>query len=306
MLSKIKKGFKNPYLLLMHLGRQWPWRHLISDKQFVSLFYRAYHHRPLNLTNPQTFNEKLQWLKLYDRKEEYTQLTDKYLVRQYVKEKIGEQYLVPLLAVWDRPEDINFSKLPNQFVLKCNHDSHSVVICRDKETLDKKAAIKKLLKAFNTQYFWKGREHNYKNIQRKIIAEKYITDQNSDELTDYKYFCFNGIPYFVQVDSNRFTNHTRNFYDIDWNFINVEYGCKNNPFKIDPKPKAHEKILQLASILAAGIPHVRVDFYVLENHIYFGELTFHHGGGGMMVSPQEYDQLWGSYLVLPNKNNAKN
>ena len=300
MFNKIKKGLGNPYLVLMHLGRHWPFRHLISDKQFLSFFYRAYHHRRIDWNNPQTFNEKLQWLKLYDRQEAYTRLTDKYLVRQYVKDKIGEQYLVPLLGVWNNPRDIDFSQLPNQFVLKCNHDSGSVIICHDKNKLNKKQAIQKLSKAFYTQYFWKSREYNYKNIQRKVIAEKLLVNEEKSDLPDYKIFCFNGKPKFIQVDLNRFTKHVRKFYTTDWNPIDVQ-DVHYNPAISAQRPECLNELLHLAHILSRDFIHVRVDFYLVGEQIYFGELTFHHGGGAIPLFPFSYDKLWGSYMTLPLK-----
>ncbi len=297
-LGKIKKIFNLP-LVATHLCMHWPFNK-ISDERFLKYSFRAYQDRKLDLENPKSFNEKLQWLKIYDRKDEYTTLTDKYLVREYVKEKIGEKYLIPLLGVWDNAKDIDFDSLPDEFVLKCNHDSGSVVICKDKKTFDKKKAIKKLNKALEIQYFRKSREWNYKNIERKIIAERLMKNNDGEqELTDYKYFCFDGEPKFIQVDTGRFTDHVRNFYDPDWNFIDVKNGCKNDSSIIVPEPKQHKEMLELARKLSLGMAHVRVDFYISNEEILFGELTFHHGGGFMKVEPYEYDLKWGEYLKLP-------
>lgn len=294
--TSIKK-ITNPWLVLAHMCRHFPLKYL-PDNTCIKIFYRAYLGCFPDLNKPQSYNEKLQWLKLYDRNPLYTTLSDKYLVRDFVSERIGEQYLVPLLGVWDHVEEIDYDSLPNQFVLKCNHDSGSVVVCKDKESLDRKIANAKLKKALKTQYFWKGREYNYKDIKRKVIAEEYLCDGEGDELTDYKYFCFDGVPRFIQVDRGRFSKHVRNFYDSDWNFIDVEYGCPNDKVTLDRMPHLHGKMLKLAATLSAGFPHVRVDFYVSKGQVYFGEMTFHHGGGFMTIIPKEYDITWGQYLNI--------
>ena len=297
MKDKILKIISNPLLLLLHACHKWPLR-LISDKTYLKLFFKTYQGYRLNFNSVNTFNEKIQWLKLYDRNPIYTKLTDKYLVREYVKKKIGKDYLIPILGVWDDAKQIDFDKLPNQFVLKCNHDSGSVIICKDKEKFDKKKAIKKLNKCLKIQYFWIGREHNYKDIKRKIIAEKYMTTNSGEEIRDYKFFCFNGVPEFIQVDIGRFSNHIRNYYTIDGEFIPVEYGCQNNKKIPLDKNINLSKMIELSKKLSKGIVMVRVDLYQIENRIYFGELTFHHGGGGMKVKPFKYDLDWGKLIDL--------
>ena len=213
--------------------------------------------------------------------------------------EIGKEYIIPTLGVWDSPEEIDFDKLPKKFVLKCNHDSGSVIVCHNKDNINYEKIIKKLKKSLKRNYFWTSREFNYKNIEKKIIAEEYISDNNSNELTDYKFFCFNGEPKFIQIDRNRFTNHTRNFYTIDWKYIDVEYGCKNDENINLDKPKFLEDMISLAKKLSIGFAHVRVDFYFSNGRIYFGELTFHHGGGAMKIIPEEYDRIWGDMLILP-------
>lgn len=296
LFEKLKK--KNKVVVLVHLCRYWPFR-LVSDEYYLKLFYYAYQDKKLDLNQPVTFSEKLQWLKLYDRKSEYTMMTDKYKVREFVKNTIGEKYLIPILGVWDDANEIDFSLLPEQFVLKSNNDSGTVIICKNKKDFNKKEAIGRLNKALRTNYFWKGREWNYKDIIPKVIAEKYMNDGNEDGLTDYKYFCFDGEPKFVQVDSGRFKKHIRNFYTVDWEYIEVENGCRSDKNKVMQKPKNHSEMLNLARKLSQNIPHVRVDFYVSNGKVFFGEMTFHHGGGAMKVEPFEYDKLWGSYLRLP-------
>lgn len=296
-MRRIKKAITNPILVITHICRHWPF-YLVSDEFYLKCFFKAYQGYDLNLKNPKTFNEKLQWLKLFDRKEIYTTLTDKYLVRSFVEEKIGSQYLIPLLGVWDNVEEINIDDLPEQFVLKCNHDSGSVAICKDRKTFCEKKELKRLSKALKANYYWKSREFNYYHIKRKVIAEEYMADAGSDELTDYKLFCFDGKVCFTQIDTGRFSNHIRNFYDKDWNFINVSVGYENDPDSIIPKPVFYDEMKRLAEILSEGIPHVRVDFYYSKGHIYFGELTFHHGGGVEKMEPKEYDYKWGKLIMI--------
>lgn len=302
---KIKKIIKNPLLLFVHMCRYWPLRY-ISDETYLKLYFKAYQGYKLDLNKPQTFNEKLQWLKLYDRNSKYTELTDKYLVREYIKKRIGEQYLIPLLGVWNNANEIDFKKLPKQFVLKCNHDSGSVIICKDKEKFDEKKAVKQLNKDIKKQYFWKSREYNYKNIKRKIVAEKYMIDKDGKEINDYKFFCFYGEPKFIQVDCARHTKHIRNYYNIDGTFIPVEYGCQNDKNLILLKDIKLDQMIDIAKKLSKDFIMVRVDLYQIENKIYFGELTFHHGGGSMKVKPFEYDKKWGSYIDIKDVKKGMN
>lgn len=294
------KKITNPKLVTLHLCRHWPFR-LISDEAYLKLLHLTFQERHLDLDNPKSFNEKIEWLKLYDRRQEYTMMTDKYLVRNYVAQKIGEEHLIPLLGVWDNANQIDFNQLPDKFVLKCNHDMGSVVICSDKKTFNEKRARRELNKHLRINYFWPSREYNYFNIDRKIIAEEFISDENSSELSDYKFFCFDGVPRLIQVDKNRFTDHVRNFYTPNWEYIEVENGCKtDNNLKIE-RPDNLEEMLEIASTLSNGYPHIRVDLYNVSGKILFGELTFHHGGGAMKVIPYKYDEIWGSYLTLPPK-----
>ncbi|WP_165247919.1 ATP-grasp fold amidoligase family protein [Adlercreutzia sp. ZJ141] len=298
MIEKAMKGIKNPALVLVHMCQRWPLR-AISDRTYINLFYYAYQGIFPNLNNPEGFNEKLQWLKLHTYNEFYTNLTDKYLVKNYVAKILGDQHVIPTLAVWDRVEDIDAQKLPESFVLKCNHDSGSVVVCKDIKNFDIDSAKKKLGKALKRNYFWKSREPNYRKIKPKVIAEQYVEDVGKNELTDYKFFCFDGVARFVQVDSGRFSQHIRNFYTTDWEFIDVEYGCANDKRLVQDPPIHFREMLDMAEMLSEGIPHVRVDFYDTGAQVFFGEMTFHHGGGVMDITPPFYDRLWGSYLSLP-------
>ncbi len=270
----------------------------LPDKLYLQLLYRVRMNQKLNLKNPRTFDEKLNWLKLYDRRPEYTMMADKYEVRNYIKDKIGEEYLIPLLGVWDRVEDIDYDKLPEQFVLKCTHDSGSVIICKDKDTFDIESANNKLNKVLNTNYFYPAREWPYKNIKPRILAEMYMVDESGTELKDYKIYNFSGKPYLIQVDYGRFTKHERNLYDLDWNYIpeEIEYPT-NADHKID-KPQNIELMLDLAAKLSEGIPSVRTDFYNINGKVYFGEITFYQEAGFARFSSEKFAHQLGEKIVL--------
>lgn len=193
---------------------------IIPDKLFLSLLYRVKFKKKLDWKNPKTFNEKINWLKLNDRRPEYTVLCDKYKVREYISKTIGEQYLIPSLGVWDHPDEIDFDKLPNQFVLKCNHDSGSICICKNKDNFNIKKAKEKINKSLKFNYYIKSREWPYKDISHKIIAEEYITDGSNSELDDYKVMLFNGKAHYIRVCFNRLKENA-NWYDLNWNFCDI-------------------------------------------------------------------------------------
>lgn len=273
----------------------------LSDEAYIRLNWRRRMHYRLNLDNPQTYNEKLQWLKLHDRKPEYTQMVDKYEVKQYVADKIGAEYIIPTLGVWDRFEDIDFNSLPNQFVLKCTHDSGGLVICRDKDTLDLNNARKKINNSLKRNYYYSGREWPYKNVKPRIIAEQYMEDPQSGDLRDYKIFVFNGVAkvLFVASERQKVDEETKfDFFDVEFNHLPFTNGHPNA--KIEPKkPRNFEQMLRLAEKLSENIPQLRVDFYEIENKIYFGELTFFHWGGMMPFEPEEWDRTLGEWITLP-------
>ncbi|WP_297277201.1 ATP-grasp fold amidoligase family protein [uncultured Brachyspira sp.] len=257
----------------------------------------------LNLENPKTFNEKLQWLKLYYHDPLMTKCADKYLVREYVKEIIGEEYLIPLLGVWDSPDEIDFDSLPNQFVLKVNWGCGQNIIVKDKTKLnidEIKEKLKYWLEPFSNFYYY-NYEWQYKNIKPKIICEKYMKQVN-DQLYDYKLFCFNGKVKYIQVDLDRFTNHTRCIYDTNWKKQEFKthsfYGLYLGDIK---KPKNLDLMIELSNKLSLKFCHVRVDFYEIDNKLYFGELTFTHGNGMELFSISEYDYKWGNLLDLPKE-----
>lgn len=274
----------------------------IKDDVYIGRMFKMFMGYPLDLNNPKTFNEKLQWLKLYDRKPEYTIMVDKYRVREYIADKIGEEYLIPLIGVWDNPDDIDFDSLPNKFVLKCNHDSGGLSICRDKKTFDVNIAKKKLKKSLKTNYYYSGREWPYKNVPRKIIAEKYITDETGTNLRDYKFYCFDGKAKVVGIYQDRNTDKetTGDFFDMDFNWLDFTFNMPNA--KVKPsKPNHFEKMIEIAEILSEGIPHVRVDLYLSNDKIYFGELTFFDGSGFDKIEPIEWDIKLGEWINLPKK-----
>ena len=278
----------------------------VDDKKFIQKKYELIFRKQLNLDEPITFNEKLQWLKLYDRNPLYSRLVDKYLVKEFVSETLGPDYTIPTLGVWKKAEDIDFIDLPNRFVLKCNHNSGmGMYICKDKSQLvdkDFSNIIKNLNKGLSENFYLKGREWPYKNVDRLIIAEQYLEDIKTKDLRDYKFFCFNGKVRFFKIDFDRFIDHRANYYDPEGNIMDIcEDICPpNREAKID-LPKSLGKMVECAETLAKGIPFVRVDFYDVNDHIYFGEMTFFPASGFGLFSPRDWDEKIGKMLVLPTE-----
>lgn len=274
----------------------------LDDANYLKRAFKCYMGKELNLDFPKTFNEKLQWLKLHDRKPEYTMMVDKYAVRKYIADTIGEEYLIPLLGVWDNLDDIDFDNLPNQFVLKCNHNSGlGMCICKDKSKLDIEKVKAELRKGLQQDYYLMSREWPYKNVSRKIVCEKYMEDRQAHELIDYKFMCFNGAVKCSFTCSERFTESGLKvtFFDKDWNVMPFErhYPVSKNPPK---KPINYDKMIQFSEQLSKGIPFVRVDFYEINGQLYFGELTFYPGGGFEEFTPEEWDYKLGDFLKLKN------
>lgn len=273
----------------------------MDDKKFIEKMFKATMDYPLNLENPESFNEKLQWLKLYDRNPLYTKLVDKYKVREYISEKIGDDYLIPLLGVWDDPEEIDFDSLPNKFVLKCNHNSGlGMCICTDKSKIDIKKVKNELKSGLAQNYYLNGREWPYKNVSRKIICEKYMTDETGKNLRDYKFYCFDGKPKIVGIyqDRNSDKETTGDFFDMNFEWVDLRFGMPNALNK-PQKPQKFQEMIKIAEILSEGMPEVRVDLYISNNKIYFGELTFFDGGGFDKIEPLEWDYKLGSWIKLP-------
>lgn len=297
-MNKLMKVIKQPTILLKKMN-DLGIIHL-SDEKYLKLIFKMRIGYELNLDNPKTFNEKLQWLKLYDRKPLYTTLVDKCKVREYIKQKIGEEYLIPLLGVYDRFDDIDFKKLPKQFVIKCNHDSGGLVICKDKKKFDYEMAKKKINKSLKSNYYYHGREWPYKNVNPKIIIEKYMEDNKVHELIDYKVMCFDGVPKMIFTCSERFSSDGLKvtFFDLNWQKLPFERHYKSSINKVE-KPKNYDKMLELSRKLSIDIPFVRVDWYEINGKLYFGELTFYPGSGVEEFSPQEWDLKIGNMLNLP-------
>lgn len=280
---------------------------MLSDKTFLQIGFKIRYGRMIDFENPETFNEKLQWMKIYNRNPLYSKLVDKAEVKGWVTSKIGDQYVIPTLGVWDTTEEIPYEELPEQFVLKCTHDSGSVVICKSKKIFNKENAYRRLQNASKRNMFWWGREWPYKNVKPRIIAEKYIEDlaDGDGELTDYKFMCFNGKVKCVFTCTERFSEGLKvTFFDTDWNKLPFErhYPASNKQIS---SPQNLRKMVQLAEILSEGIPFVRVDFYESNDAIYFGEMTFFPGNGMEEFKPEEWDYKLGSWITLPERRTNK-
>lgn len=271
----------------------------MPDEEYIKKQFKLYTGRDLDLDNPQTFNEKLQWLKLHDRRAEYVTMVDKVKAKDYASNIIGDDHIIPTLGVWDSPDDIDFESLPDQFVLKCNHNSGSVVICKDKSGLDYRKARNILKRGMKQNFYLHGREWPYKDVQRKILAEKYMVDESGKELKDYKVFNFDGSPKVIQVDFDRFVEHKRNLYSINWEQLKGEIQYPSDSSRLIRKPEALIDMLDMAKKLSAGYPHIRTDFYVIDDKVYFGELTLYHGAGYEKFSPEELGIRMGEWIRLP-------
>lgn len=272
----------------------------LSDEKFIRKKWKSVYGTEIDLDNPKTFNEKLQWLKLHDRKPEYTTMVDKYLVKEYVANLIGNEHIIPTLGVWDSYDEIDFDSLPDKFVLKCTHDSGSVKIVKDKSKIDHTQLKKYFKRKLRCNYYYVAREWPYKNVKPRIIAEKYMEDLETKELSDYKFFCFNGEPKFLFVASERQSDlETKfDFYDTDFTHLPFRNGHPNAD--VPPqKPCTFEKMIELANKLSIGISQVRIDFYEVNRHVLFGEYTFYHWGGFVPFEPEEWDERIGSMLELP-------
>ena len=300
-MSKGMKDFlKNPGLLFISLGHR-GWFHWMDDETYLKIAYRVKMGKKLNLNPPVTFNEKLQWLKLHDRRPEYTTMVDKYEAKKWIAERIGEEYIIPTLGVWDHFDEIDFDALPNQFVLKCTHDSGGLVICRDKSKLDKAAARKKIETCLKHNFFWGQREWPYKNVKPRIIAEQYMEDAATGELRDYKYFAFRGVAKAMFIASNRQTGETTaDYFDMEFKPLNLMWGYPNS--KIMPnRPQNFEEMARIAEQLTKELPEARVDFYEVNGKTYFGEITFFDGSGMQRFNPDAWDETFGTWVKLPEK-----
>ncbi len=281
-------------LLLLKISR------FVPDRLYIKVMFYKHFKKKIDLNNPKTLNEKIQWLKINDRKDEYTDIVDKYRVRKYISNILGEEYLIPLIGVWDSIDEVNYDNLPEKFVLKCNHDSKSVYICKDKNDFDfnsVKSIIKKKLKLNG---YWYGREWQYKNIKPCIIAEKYMVDESQVELKDYKIMCFNGKADNIMVCYNRNDGHGKyKYFDLCWN--ELSYNKEEKDFDKDyiiPKPKSLNKMIEIAELLSKDYYFARIDLYDISGKIYFGEITFHPASGFDKDITFETDLLLGEKLNL--------
>ncbi len=292
-----KMWFMKFYYALRKNIVQMYYRFLPEKKHLDIMFYKIFG-RHIDWENPKSFNEKLQWLKINDRNPEHIKLVDKYAVREYIKEAIGEEYLIPLIGVWDKVDDIDFDSLPDSFVLKCTHGSGCNIVCSDKSKLNIKEAKKKLKKWMKINYYYLSREWPYKAVKPRIICEKFMRDCSSDDLRDYKFFCFNGKMKCGFVASERQTDDVKfNFFDREWNELPFENYHLKLKEAID-KPINFSKMIELSEILSSDEIFLRVDFYEINDKIFFGELTFYHGAGFLPFNPEKYDYILGDWLKL--------
>lgn len=300
---KLIEGLKNPRYLMSGALKKYS-RFIRNDKTYLGLRWRVTMGYKMPWDNPQTYNEKQQWLKLYDRNPKYSILVDKYLVKQYVAKEIGEEYIIPTLGVWDNANDIDFDQLPDQFVLKCNHNSgKGMYICKDKSKMDVQKVREKLNQGLQEDYYLFNREWPYKNVKRKIIAEKFMVDRKTGELPDYKFFCFDGEVKCLFIATGRSKGEHAvcfDFYDADYNHLPVKHGHPNA--KVPPeKPETFEEMKRIAAKLSKGMPSVRIDLYEINGKVYFGEFTFTHWGGFMRFDPDKWDKIFGDWITLPEK-----
>lgn len=297
----LKKAFSDKKIFFSYLSTLGA-LNFLDDKTYLKLMYKVYMGHSLDLLHPRTFNEKLQWLKINYRNPIYTQMVDKQAVKRYVSERIGEEYIIPTLGVWEHFDEIDFNSLPTQFVLKCTHDSGGVVICKDKRNLDMEKAKSIIEKSLKRNFYWHGREWPYKNVHPKIIAEKFISDKGNidTKLTDYKFFCFNGKVNNVMVCLDRDSGATKfYFFSPDWKLMRINKRGKAAPLDFTlPKPECLDEMVFVAEKLAKGLPFVRIDLYQSNKMVYFGEITFFPDSGFDSNILQETDLEWGRMIKL--------
>jgi len=299
-MMSLRKYLKHPDLILLGFLRKFAV--LFPDKFYVKVYYRLIMRKTLNLKDPQTFNEKLQWLKLYDRRPEYIQMVDKAAAKEYVAKIIGEEYIIPTLGIWDKFEDIDFEKLPNQYVLKTTHDTGGVVVCKDKREFDLTSAKKKLNSHLRKNPYHILREWPYKYVKPRIIAEKLLTNDNGEELLDYKFYCFNGKVKCTLLCSNRDArkrNLCLDFYDLNWGRMPFKFIQYPNNIMTHHIPFNYDLMVEFSERLSQNIPHVRVDFYEANGHLYFGEFTFTTTSGYSDYEPNEWNYKLGNWIKLP-------
>lgn len=280
-------------------------RPLVTDVVYLKLLFLYRLGYSLDLRHPQTYSQKLQWIKLFDHNPLYTRMVDKFEVKDYVRKLIGDIYVIPNYGIWDSPEQIDWERLPNQFIIKTTHGCASAgnIICKDKKLLDKTAVVKKIRKALKQNTYSKYLEWPYKNIRPRILAEQLLIDHESVTPKDYKFYCFNGVPKVVVIASERYVaDHTYfDYFDMNGNHLPFTQGGKNNPCTPE-LPTTFEEMKSIAALLSKGIPQVRVDLYSVNGKVYFGEMTFFDSSGFARFEPIEWDYTFGGWITLPNKN----
>ena len=269
---------------------------------YLILRYRARLGTWPNLKNPTSYNEKVQWLKLYDRKPEYVNMVDKYEAKKYIADKVGEQYVIPTYGIWNNFDEIDFERLPNRFVLKCTHTSGDVIVCLDKSKLDMDDARARITRNLQENYYWHSREWPYKNVQPRIIAEKYLYDADypDDSIMDYKFLCFSGEPKLLYYAEENTDDPYSDIYDMDFNKLDMQFPEPNSPV-VAEVPDCFEEMKDIARKLSENFAHLRVDFYYVEGHLYIGELTFYHCAGLSKIAPEHWNRTLGDWIELPKK-----
>lgn len=298
---------KNPRQIFFLIGMRGGFKFL-NDKNYLKLIYWSKFGERLDFENVITFNQKIQWLKLHNDKPVYSTMVDKYEAKIYVAEKIGDEYIIPTLGVWNNFDEIDFNKLPEKFVLKCTHDSGGLVVCKDKNTFDLKDAKKRINRSLKNNYYWAGRELPYKNVRPRIIAEQYMEDKVDNELRDYKFFTFNGKAEVMYIASDRCKSKDDtkfDFYNMNFEHLPFINGHPNNPTR-PHKPRNFELMKSLAETLGEGFPYLRIDFYEVNGEVYFGELTFSHWSGFISFEPNEWDKKLGDLIKLPTPLSVNN
>lgn len=298
MSNRVKKIIKNPAALFLTLAYRgfFNW---MDDERYLKIAYRCKIHKKLNLEEPKSFNEKLQWLKLHDRKTIYETMVDKFDVKEYVSNVIGDEYIIPTLGIYDSFQDIDFGGLPSQFVMKCTHDSGSIVICNDKEKFNKIKAKKILENGLRHNPYWAAREWPYKNLKPRIIVEQLLTECDGEPIKDYKFFCFNGVVKCFKIDFDRFTSHRANYYDKNCSILPFEETVFPADYGREVVFPANIKdMMELAERLAKDTIFSRIDFYNVNGQIFFGEITFFPDGGFGIIKPYEWDKRLGEWLSL--------
>lgn len=298
MIKQIKRFITSKSIRFSYLS-QLGILNFMSDEKYLQKKYEITTGEKLNIQNPKTFNEKLQWLKLHDRKDIYTKMVDKYEAKQYVANIIGEEYIIPTIGIYNNFNNIDFKKLPKQFVIKCTHDSGGLVICKDKNKLNIKEARKKINKCLKRNFYYIGREWPYKNVKPRIIIEKYMEDKSCSSTRDYKFFCFNGKPTVAYISDGSHTDDQKiAFFDMSYRQLDIKRSDYGDYDIIPRKPKNWEKMKELSSKLSYGMPHIRVDWYEIDGKLYFGELTFFTCSGIIPFEKESWNLKLGNMIDL--------